>query len=141
MPIDVSNAVAALLAHNRGPVPNQPDAKQPPVYGIEAALEADCLHLTLTFRSGCTYCCMESGCHLGLYAQNRWLRLRQALLTAGVNAPDQLKLHLHCVVEEGAMFFDFSRPDPKRRGWYAFHSESAYSYKKTIVEKAIMLEQ
>ena len=52
----------------------------------------------------------------------------------GVPAPPRLELLLSCVVEEGAFFFDFSKPDPTRRGWYAFAPVAAYQYQACAVE-------
>jgi hypothetical protein len=42
------------------------------------------------------------------------------MAAAGLTAADRLRLQLRVTVEEGAEFFDFSRPDAERRGWYRF---------------------
>jgi hypothetical protein len=134
MAIDISKTFVALLAGNRGPDLNGSEGRR--VYGITATLAADSIDLVLTFRRPNGYCCMEWGCHLGLHDGERWLGLRQALLADGISAPDQLRLWLRCIVEEGAMFYDFSRPDPNQRGVYAFKPAAAYSYEVSTSEAA-----
>jgi hypothetical protein len=118
--VDVSPVLAALLARNRGPVPGDPDSRRAPDYGVTASLDGQSLALTLTFRAGSAYCCCEWGCHLDLHAGRRWERLRQELSAGGLVPAERLKLRLAVEVEAGALFFDWSRPDPARRGWYAF---------------------
>jgi hypothetical protein len=133
--IDITQILAELLSHNRGRDPLNPDGRQPPDYGVAATLEGSTLDMVLTFRSGAAYCCMEWGCHLGLTPHGqRWHALRRALAAHGVAAPPRLKLQLTCVVEEGAVFFDLFRPDPKRRGWYAFAPVAAHRYQVSTAE-------
>src|SRR5687768_6961128 len=126
--VDVTPVLSELLALNRGPDPLNPDLRRRPDYGVSAALEADTLDVVLTFRSGSAYCCYEPGCHVDLLDGQRWDALRRALAAHGVAVPPRLELHLTCVVEEGAVFFDFAKPDATRRGWYAFRRFAAYRF-------------
>jgi hypothetical protein len=132
--VDVTGVLSELLAHNRGPDPLDPDRRQPPDYGVSASLEAGTLDVVLTFRSGAAYCCYEPGCHLGLLNGKRWDVLRRALAAHGIAAPLSLELRLTCVVEEGAVFFDFARPDATRRGWYAFQPVAAHRFQVAAAE-------
>ena len=132
--MDVTSAVSEMMSRNRRPDPLSPDERTSSNYGITAALEGDNLSIVLTFLAGSAYCCMEWGCHLGLFEGKRWDIFRHQLTHHGVDAPPTLKLQLSCVIEAGAMFFDFSRPDPKRRGWYAFKPAADYKYQLVTVE-------
>jgi hypothetical protein len=132
--LDVTLVLSELLARNQGPDPLNPDRRQPPDYGVSASLEEDTLDVVLTFRSGAAYCCYEPGCHLGLFDGKRWDVLHEALATHGIDAPSRLKLRLTGVVEEGAVFFDFAKSDPARRGWYAFRPVVAYRYQESATE-------
>ena len=134
MPIDVTLILKELLAANRGPNPSDPETRQSPDYGVAASLEGNVLDVVLTFKKDCAYCCMESGCHLALFDGKRWDKLRHSLFESGVVAPNSLCLQLSCKIEEGAVFFDFSKPDPSRRGWYAFAPVAAHEYKVVTVE-------
>jgi hypothetical protein len=131
---DVSPILAELLARNQGPVPHNPDGRQSPDYGVTAMLEGSTLDVVLTFRSGSAYCCMEWGCHLALRDGKRWHELRWAFAAHGVVAPPRLDLQLMGVIEEGAVFFDPFRPDPTRRGWYAFAPVAAHRYQRSASE-------
>lgn len=136
MAVDVTPVFAAYLARNRGPVPGDPDARQPPDYGVSASLHGETIDLVLTFRAGSAYCCFEWGCHLALAGGKRWERLRRELVGHKVLAMPRLVLRLTVVVESGAMFFDWSRPEPCRRGrgWYAFAPVAGHRYKVVIAE-------
>lgn len=134
MAVDVTHVLAKLLARNRGPDPLDPDTRRPPDYGVAGSLDGDTLSVVLTFRKGAAYCCMEWGCHLGLTDGRRWDGLRRALAADGVTAPARLGLRLSCVVEEGAAFFDPFRPDPARRGRYAFEQVAEYHYEASAAE-------
>lgn len=136
MAIDISAVITALLAKNRGPDPYNPDVRQPPDYGIAATFDDGSIDLTFTFRSGSAYCCQEWGCHLGFTLGERWVKLREALSSRSIPVPDRLTLRLRCIVEDGALFFDFSRPDPGRRGWYAFAAVPPTHYEVSVVEGA-----
>ena len=102
---------AAYFARNRGPVLGDPNTRQPPDYGVSASLDGGMVELTLTFRAGSAYCCCEWGCHLNLYEDKWWEWLRRELSARGVEAPPRLELRLTVVVEAGALFFEFRRPD------------------------------
>jgi hypothetical protein len=133
---DVTPVLAGLLAGNDSPDPLNPGQRRRSDYGVSARLDGNMLDVVLTFRRAAAYCCYEWGCHLALtHGQGkRWDRLRRALAAHGVAAPARLELRLSCVVEEGAMFFDFSKPDPTRRGWYAFGPAQAHHYQARMVE-------
>jgi len=90
--------------------------------------------LTLTFRAGLAYCCCEWSCHLNLRDGNPWEWLRQELSVCGLVPEERLGLRLAVVVEAGAQFFDWSRPDPTRRGWYAFAPAEAQRYEVVVAE-------
>jgi|LakMenE18May11ns_1017448.scaffolds.fasta_scaffold9104736_1 hypothetical protein len=132
--MDITSAVSEMMSRNRGPDPLSPDARTRPNYGITAALEGNNVGIVLTFLAGSAYCCMESDCHLGLFDGKRWDIFRHKLTGHGVDAPPALQLKLSCIIEAGALFFDFSRPDPKRRLWYAFKPATAYEYDLVTVE-------
>lgn len=134
MALDVTHIVSDYLAGNLGPVPTDPDRRERPDYGVGAALTDGVLEVVLTFRTGRAYCCYDWGCHLDLTGGKRWTRLRGRLAAAGIEPPPRLELRLDCVVEAGAEFFDMFRPDPRRRGWYAFAPASAYPYSVTASE-------
>jgi hypothetical protein len=136
MAVDVTALFADRLARNRGPVPGDPEARQPPDYGVSATLDGGLINLDLTFRAGSAYCCREWGCHLTLYHGKRWDWLRRELAARGVSVPDRLELRLAVVVEAGALFFDFSRPEPspRGRGWYAFTPADAFRYQMVVAE-------
>ena len=134
MAVDITLIVKELLAANRGPNPTDPDARQSPAYGVTASLEGNVLDVVLTFKKDHAYCCMEWGCHLALFDGRRWQRLHEALAQSGVIAPPYLRLQLFCKIEEGAVFFDFSKPDRSKRGWYAFAPVAAHNYKVVTVE-------
>jgi hypothetical protein len=64
----------------------------------------------------------------------RWDVLRGALAAHGLATPLSLELRLTCVVEEGAVFFDFAKPDATRRGWYAFQPVAAHRFQVFAAE-------
>jgi hypothetical protein len=132
--IDVTGIFAEYLAGNRGPDPADPGRRQTPDYGVVATLAGDVLEVELTFRSGSAYCCHEWGCHVALIAGKRWDGFRRRLAAHGIAAPPRIELRRTCVIEEGAIFFDFSRPDPTRRRWYAFAPVAAQRYQATAIE-------
>jgi hypothetical protein len=127
MSIDISASFRDLLARNRGPDPSNPERRCLPDYAVSAVLDGRVIEATLRFKAGAAYCCMEWGCHLGLIGP-RWSRLRSQLASNGVEVQGDLDLHLAVDVEQGALFFDLSRPDPSRRGWYAFAQATAHHY-------------
>jgi hypothetical protein len=131
---DVTPVFAAYFARNHGPVPCDPEARVPPDYGVSASLGGAVVELALTFRTGSAYCCSEWGCHLNLYEGKRWERLRWELSGSGLEVPPRLELRLTVAIEAGALFFDWSRPDPARRGWYAFAPAEARRYQVKVNE-------
>jgi hypothetical protein len=132
--VDIAPVFAVYLARNRGPVPANPDVRQPPDYGVSARLHGAVVELALTFRAGSAYCCDQWGCHLDLYEGKRWERLRRELSARGIEVPSRLELRLTVVVEAGALFFDFGRPDPSRRGWYEFAAAVECRYQHMVAE-------
>ncbi len=137
MAVDISSVFEALLAKNKGPVSGSPGARESPIYGVSASIEGGGIDLTLTFRTGCAYCCMEWGCHLGAYETRWWNSLRQELVDRGIRGPGRLELRLTVVVEEGALFFDFSRRVSLDcvRGEYQLRPAKATEYRETVVEE------
>lgn len=136
MSFDVTSIVADYLAGNRGPDSNDPENRQRPNYGIIARLTDRILEVELTFRRGLTYCCYEWGCHIALRDRQRWDDFRKQLAAHNIAAPPRMELLLACVIEEGAIFFDFGKPDLNRRGWYAFAPSAAHRYQIRVVEAA-----
>jgi hypothetical protein len=132
---DITPALAALLASNRGPDPRAPDRRGRPDYGVRAALDGEVVELELTFRAGSQYCCMEWGCHLGLWG-DRWSRLRLALSEHGVDPPPRLEVRLTVEIEDGAWFFDPFKPDATHPGWFEFRRADAQRYEVTRREDA-----
>jgi hypothetical protein len=132
----VTSVFAAYFARNRGPVPGEPEAKEPPDYGMSATLDGGTIDLSLTFRAGSAYCCYEWGCHLNLYEGKRWGWLRRELTARKVPFPDRLELRLTVIVETGALFFDWARPEPSLRGhgWYVFAPVGAHQYTVIVAE-------
>jgi hypothetical protein len=134
MLIDVTEILTDLVARNRGPDPLNPDTPRKPDYGIEASLQGNVLSVVLTFRRGSAYCCMEHGCHLALTDGRRWDDLRARLASRQIIVSACLELRLSCVVEEGALFFNWARPDRTRLGWYSFEPAAAYRYEVSASE-------
>jgi hypothetical protein len=137
MAIDLTAVFATHLARNRSPNPNNPEQHRPPDYGVVANLEGSTLDLELTFRRGSAHCCREHGCHVDLFEGRRWDWLRRELAERKVAVPARLELQLVVTIEEGAVFFDLSRPDPTRPGWYAFAPVKAHCYRVSISEAPI----
>src|SRR5262249_6844064 len=132
---DVTPVFTEHLAGNRGPDPSDPERRQAPNYGVVATLEGQILKVELTFRKGSAYCCFEWGCHVGLTPlTRRWDDLRRRLVVHGIQPPARIELRRTCVIEEGALFFDPFRPEPTRRGWYAFAPAAAQRYQWTSLE-------
>jgi len=135
MPVDITPVIAKLLARNKGPVPDNPEVRQTPNYGVTANLEGGVIEMMLTFRAGSAYCCSEWGCHIGVFKRSCWDALRSDLLALGLALPDRLALRMSVVVENGALFFDWSRPDTMRRGWYAFAPVKEHQYQVVLKEE------
>ena len=127
MAADITPVFAAYFARNLGPVSGDRVSRQAPDYGVSAELRESTIDLTLTFHSESPYCCYEPGCHLSLSDGRRWEWLRCELAALGLPPASRLELRLMVVVEAGAMFFDYLRPEPSPSGhcWYAFAPEPA----------------
>ena len=110
MAADLTPVFATYFARNRGPVPGDPENRQPPDFGMSARLDGAVVELALVFRAGSAYCCSQWGCHLNLDEGKRWEWLRRELSARRVEAPPRLELRLTVVIEAGAMFFDFRQP-------------------------------
>lgn len=140
MTVDITSIFADHLAGNRGPDPNDPEHRQRPNYGIIAKMASHVLEVELTFRRDSVYCCSEWGCHVPLRDGQHWGALRRRLAAHNIVVPPRMELLLTCVIEEGAIFFDFGKSDPTRRGWYAFAPAAAHRYQIRVVEAAILAE-
>jgi hypothetical protein len=116
MAVDITPVFATYFGRNRGPVPGDSEARQAPNYGVSASFDGVGIDLGLTFRAYSAYCCYQWGCHLSLYEGKRWEGLRRELSGLNLELPSQLVLRLAVTVEPGAMFFDWSRPEPSPRG-------------------------
>ena len=132
MAVDVTGILKVMLGRNWGPNRRTPERREVPNYGVAATLVGDVLNVVLTFQKDCDYCCMEWGCHLMLFDGQRWERLREIFTAQGVIVPSILKLRLTCIIEEGAYFFDFAKPDPK--GEFEFAPVKALQYEVTTAE-------
>jgi hypothetical protein len=133
---DVTATLQELLSTNRGLTLKDGAARVPTEYSVTCFLADDVVEMTLTFLRGRTYCCMESGCHLRLLDGTRWTGLRNALEAAGTVPPSRLHLRLTVVVEDGALFFDFAKPEPGPPGRYSFARSGAHRYEVDAEEAA-----
>lgn len=133
MAVDLTTVFAGYFASNLGPVPGDPDVRRPPDYGLSAGLDGAGVELVLTFRAGAAYCCYQLGCHLTI-DEDWWEWLRCELAARRVEAPPQLELHVTVVVEAGALFFDFRRPDRSRRFCYDFALAGTCRYSHVFFE-------
>jgi hypothetical protein len=104
----LTQVISEMLARNRSYF----GAGGPGYYGVEVGnLSSDGseFDLTLTFKSGVRYCCIEHGCHIALYGSNQscagWFKkVRDGLRMAGIeNQPLMTVRNLHVVVEQGAI--------------------------------------
>lgn len=95
----LTRAFVAYLAGNKGP------EGQPVEYGISAEYEQpnSVVALTLVFKRGVRYCCIEWGCHFGASRPGGWDELRECFSAAGVEPTSTITLHLQVVVEQGAV--------------------------------------
>lgn len=69
-------------------------------FGVEvvrAEANLSCIDLRLTFLAEYSYCCAEPICHFS------WDRFRQFANERGTLIPDECRICLHGVVEEGAI--------------------------------------
>lgn len=131
---DLTAQLLQFLSNNRGPSLDDPAVRVPPDYGVTGFLRGDVVDMTLTFREGRAYCCMEWGCHLALHPP-RWARLRATLESAAVALPERLHLRLTVVVESGAMFFDLFTPVSGQPGRYVFVPSAGQRYEAEAREE------
>ena len=120
MAVDVTSVFATYLAQNRGPDPKDPTGTRPSEYAVSAEWADGVVRLVLTFLTGCVYCCMESGCHLRLFSTKRWEWLRRESVGLWNTTSIPTNMMVEDVVEEERDLLRLSRPNPKRRGRYAF---------------------
>jgi hypothetical protein len=134
MPVDVTNLFATYFGRNQGPRADDPNAHQPADYGLAASLDGETVALTLTFRTGAAYCCYEWGCHADMLNGKRWDRLREVFAASGLVLPERMRMRVAVVVEPDALFFDFARPIPGKRGSFALKPAGARLYEITVAE-------
>lgn len=94
---DLTQLFETFFSTNRGPDGSVPE------YGLRALSESpgiDDIQLTLTFKSGCVYCCGEPDCHFS----PDWPRLRSLAAASGFSLGAPITIRLHGVVEAGSMF-------------------------------------
>jgi hypothetical protein len=78
-------------------------------YGIEvqeAAPDLSTMVIRLTFLSANTYCCAEPHCHLGMDLS----ALRELASKRGLHLPPKCVVHIHGIVERGALL-EYGEPD------------------------------
>ncbi len=141
MAVDLTSVFAAYLSCNRGPMADNPAAREPPDYGLSARLDRAAIELAMTFRAGSAYCCFEWGCHLDLKEGMQWVRLRQGLASLGIDVPNRMELYLVLAVEAGSLFFDFGRPLPGHRGCYELFPSKAKRIEEFIAESCNLDDQ
>jgi hypothetical protein len=123
----ITGVFSEWLSHNRGSSLSDQRKRIRPEYGLSARLTGELITLKFTFRRERAYCCMEWSCHFHCFDGQRWTGLRRAFARAGLEPPARLMLYLVCVVEEGAIFQDFSRPRAAL-GQYEWRRSWAYAY-------------
>jgi hypothetical protein len=69
--------------------------------------------LHLTFRAGRTYCCCEELCHTGVFTEQRWRKLRLALVTHGVEPQEPLVVRICTRLVAGARLRYGMRDEPE----------------------------
>ena len=104
----LTQVISDMLARNRSYF----GAGGPGYYGVEVenlSLDGFTFDLTLTFKSGVRYCCIEHGCHIALYGSSQscagWFKkVRDGLRMAGIDNLSPMTVRkLHVVVEQGAV--------------------------------------
>ena len=104
----LNQVISQMLARNRSYF----GAGGPGYYGAEVdnlSSDGSEFDLTLTFKTGVRYCCIEHGCHIALYGSNQscagWFKkVRDGLKMSGIeNLPSMTVRKLHVVVEKGAI--------------------------------------
>ncbi|MBI1348875.1 hypothetical protein GC163_21600 [bacterium] len=134
--MNISPVFRRILSTNRGPVLGIPTQRHSPDYRVEAFYENGIITLSLVFCEGVAYCCSEIECHLPMKGRKQWDRIRNELQIYDFTPPFPLHVQIHVEIEHGALFFDFSRPDPALRGWYEFKPAQAARYFCEYVEEA-----
>ena len=76
--------------------------------------------LCMTFRAGRTYCCCETMCHTGVFAEKKWRQLRAALAAQGVDPSKPLVVRICTRLQAGARLHygrsDEPKPEPYDQG-------------------------
>jgi hypothetical protein len=103
----LQQVISEMLARNRSYF----GAGGPGYYGVEVeelSPDGTEFDLTLTFKTGVRYCCIEPGCHIPFH--NGWLtKVRDRLRAAGIeDVPPMTIRKLHVVVEQGAIVDDLN---------------------------------
>jgi hypothetical protein len=117
----LTQVIAEMLALNRSYF----GAGGPGYYGVEVdnlSSDGSEFDLTLTFKTGVRYCCIEHNCHISLYEGGScagwFIKVRDRLRAAGIeNLPPMTVRNLHVVVEKGAIcdrLHDDPRPQDSR---------------------------
>lgn len=101
----LTQAISEMLARNKSYF----GVGGPGYYGVEVtSLSSDDseFDLTLMFKAGVRYCCVEHGCHMPLYdSSEQWFKeVRNRLRMAGIeNVPPMTVRKLHVIVEKGVI--------------------------------------
>ena len=99
----LTRAISDMLADSRFYFGNS----GPGYFGVEVSNlspDGSRFDLTLTFKSGYRYCCIEWGCHLALYSSGWFREVKDRLAAAGItNVPPMTVRNLHVVVEKGTI--------------------------------------
>jgi hypothetical protein len=135
MLIDLTEVIERVLAGNLSPDPTRLGEKIPSHYGVAASLQEDLLRIDLRFLNHSAYCCMEPACHLPMHEGKHWRSLRVAMAEYGLEAPKRLTMELRVAVDEGALFFDWTKPIPGRLGWYRLKAAKPLAEIRLIVEE------
>lgn len=134
MPIDLTEVIERVLAGSLSPDPQRMGEKIPSRYGLSASLQNDLLRVELRFLNHSAYCCMEPACQ-PMREGKRWRSLRVAMAEYGLEAPKRLTMELRVAVQEGALFFDWTKPIPGRLGWYRLKAAKPLAEIRLIVEE------
>lgn len=115
MVTDVSGVFQRYLTGRRSSTSSGNEQAAVPRYGAEATLQSNgVIDLTLTFKSGQSYCCPDWKCHLWLFDGYRWGQLRRAAEAERVALPALLSFRITAIIEEGALFYDTSQPEEEQ---------------------------
>jgi hypothetical protein len=121
----LQQVIADMLARNRSYF----GAGGPGYHGAEVeklSPDGSEFGLILTFKSGVRYCCIEHGCHIGLFRSGWFQEVRDRLRAAGIDdVPPMTIRRLHVVVESGAIV-DEGRHGPCRQEGRAEYDEGPF---------------